>query len=242
MNNEPATEAATEKPVGKQHTTGRIRPQSTDTKLITDQRRLAAQQAAANRKKQEAVRRLGVIIAVLLVVGGGALTFLLRGVVDPQPEIVDMQASHPHIANPSAAHPTYTTDPPTSGPHFDSLPSWKVYSEPITKELQVHGLEDGGVIINYQPALDSTVVERLAALTKVYNEQTDPKNRVVMSPYPGLDHPIVLTAWRVIYRLNNFDEGRIKRFVDAYVGIDRHKESAAGPALPDANLTPSPPP
>ena len=34
------------------------------------------------------------------------------------------------------------------------VPAWKVYTVPIRKELQVHALEDAGVVINYRPDLD----------------------------------------------------------------------------------------
>jgi hypothetical protein len=37
-----------------------------------------------------------------------------------------------------------------------------------------------------------------------------------------MDHKIALTAWRRIDTFNEFDEGRIVRFIEAYVGIDHH--------------------
>lgn len=46
-------------------------------------------------------------------------------------------------------------------------------------------------------------------------------------------NPIVLTAWRRIARLGSFDDARIRRFIEAYEGIDHHEESATGPRITD---------
>lgn len=215
-------------------------------KLTPAERREMAQKAALQRERQTAMRNVGILVAIFLVVGVGATLFALREVFKPPlvGEEVPMQPSHPHLPYPEYPHPTYTTDPPTSGPHFDSLPRWAVYTEPITKELQVHGLEDGAVIVNYKPGLDQATVDRLAAMVGSYNAipepayPTDPNaalprfmDRVVMAPYPNLSNNIVLTAWQHIARFDSFDEGKIKRFIDEYAGIDRHAVSAAGPEI-----------
>jgi hypothetical protein len=44
----------------------------------------------------------------------------------------------------------------------------------------------------------------------------------VLAPYPGLDQCIALTAWTRIDKLDQFDERRVVRFIDAYRGIDHH--------------------
>jgi len=36
-------------------------------------------------------------------------------------------------------------------------------------------------------------------------------------------HKIALTAWTRLDVLQEFDEGRVKRFIEAYRGIDYHK-------------------
>jgi hypothetical protein len=45
---------------------------------------------------------------------------------------------------------------------------------------------------------------------------------VLLAPYPGMDTQIALTAWNRIDRFEGFDEQRLVRFVDAYLGIDHH--------------------
>ena len=183
-------------------------------------RRQEVAQAAAQRRRRSALlRRIGIIAAVALVVLAGIGAYAWNEANKPG-ELVAMQLS-PHLTKATDPHAPYTTDPPTSGPHLPTVPLWQVYDQPIDRELQVHALEDGGVVINYRPDLDKATVDRLAALARSYT------SNVLMSPYPNLSNPIVLTAWRRIDRLNAFDEARIKRFIDAYKGVDHHKESGS---------------
>jgi hypothetical protein len=135
-----------------------------------------------------------------------------------------------HIPGGTTSSVAYSTEPPTSGPHVDDLPQFKVYTEPITKELAVHGLEDGAVIINYRPDLSKDELDKLGAIATAYIG-TPGKNRIIMYPYPNLSNPIVLTTWGRIDRLDILDEARIRRFIDAYVNIDHH-EGRDGTVLP----------
>ena len=183
------------------------------------QRQQVAQIAAQRRRQVARFRRIGIIAAIAVVLAGALTAYFVNEANKPG-QLVPMQPS-PHLTNTTDAHAPYTTDPPTSGPHVPQVPSWIVYDQPIAKELQVHALEDAGVVINYKPELDKATVDRLAALTRSYNAQ------VLMSPYPGLSNSIVLTAWRRIERFDKFDEAQIKRFIDAYKGIDHHGESGS---------------
>jgi hypothetical protein len=88
----------------------------------------------------------------------------------------------------------------------------------VPKELQVHNLEDGGVVIQYScPTGCPELVAQLTELVKRYDKQ------VLLAPYPGLRQRIALTAWTRIETLDEFDRARIERFVGAYRGIDHHK-------------------
>ncbi|HUP26937.1 MAG TPA: DUF3105 domain-containing protein, partial [Chloroflexia bacterium] len=180
--------------------------------------------------RKENMRKYGIITAVLIVLLGGAAALLVREMNKPG-QSVDAMADRHHLGPGELSPIAYNTDPPTNGPHSENLPQFKIYTEPITKELAVHGLEDGGVIINYKPDLDKATVDKLAAIATSYLERTTSANHIVMYPYPNLSNPIVLTAWRRIDRLDVYDEARIRRFVDEYVGIDHH-EGSEGKRLP----------
>jgi hypothetical protein len=123
-----------------------------------------------------------------------------------------------HLQTQDEPHPPYNSDPPTSGPHLGYLAPWGVHTRPIPKELQVHNLEDGGVLVQYHcPDGCADLVQKLEAIVKRYPSQ------VILAPYPGMKHRIALTAWTRLDAFDDFDEGRIVRFIRAYRGIDHHK-------------------
>jgi hypothetical protein len=47
---------------------------------------------------------------------------------------------------------------------------------------------------------------------------------LIVAPYPDMNARIALTAWTRIDTFTKFDEARIDRFIEAYVGIDHHKK------------------
>ena len=124
-----------------------------------------------------------------------------------------------HIQLETDAHVPYNSDPPTSGPHMPYVAPWGVHTEPVSKELQVHNLEDGGVVVQYNcPSGCPDLVEKLKVIVGRYPEH------VLLAPYPGMKTRIALTAWTRLDAFDTFDEGRINRFIKAYQGIDHHKQ------------------
>jgi hypothetical protein len=122
---------------------------------------------------------------------------------------------HRHLASPADPHPPYNSDPPTSGPHLPYLAPWGIHTRPITPQLQVHNLEDGGVLVQYNCDCPD-LAERLATIVRRYDRF------VILAPYPGMKSRIALTAWTRLETLEEFDEARIVRFIEAYRGIDHH--------------------
>jgi len=162
-------------------------------------------------------RRLGWaalgLAAVLVVAGAGWLYARMWG---PPPGQYVESLGNAHIQTPESPHPPYNSDPPTSGPHLGYIAPWGVHTKPIPKELQVHNLEDGGVVVNYRPECEGQVLDALKSVVTRYADH------VILVPYPGLDRCIALTAWTRIDKFDQFDERRVARFIDAYRGIDHH--------------------
>lgn len=121
-----------------------------------------------------------------------------------------------HIASETVAHVPYNTDPPTSGPHLPYIAPWGVHTRPIPRELQVHNLEDGGVMVQYSCDCPD-IVNRLREIVQRYDRY------VILAPYPSMKARIALTAWTRIDTMDQLDESRVRRFIDAYRGIDHHK-------------------
>ncbi len=123
-----------------------------------------------------------------------------------------------HIQMATDPHVPYNSEPPTSGPHLPYIAPWGIHTEPIVRELQVHNLEDGGVMVQYHcAAACPDLVAKLTAIVRRYEIQ------VILAPYPGMRTRIALTAWTRLDAFDDFDEARIVRFIRAYRGIDHHK-------------------
>lgn len=120
-------------------------------------------------------------------------------------------------------HPAYNTTPPTSGWHLSSEAEWGVHQEPIPDELQVHNLEHGGVLIQYQPQqVNVETVEQLSSFVTGLREQ--PKYcKLIAAPYPDMEKPFALTAWGRILELDSFDQERIVGFIEAFIDQGREK-------------------
>lgn len=120
-----------------------------------------------------------------------------------------------HIQTVDSPHASYSTTPPTSGPHVGRITSWGVSRTQIPDEIQIHNLEDGGVILHYGPEVSE---EDIAAMTSLIGRY----ERVILEPYEGMQSAIVLTAWGRIDYLDEFDGDRILNFIKAYHGADHH--------------------
>jgi hypothetical protein len=191
-------------------------------------RQAEARAAAERRRRMKDLRRYGIIALVALALIGVGVILYMNEANKPG-QAVSAMANREHIAANTAA--SYNSDPPTNGPHVDELPQWQVYTTPITNELAVHGLEDGAVIINYKSSLDKESVDKLASIATSYIQIGGGRGRVVMTPHDSMTDPIALTTWTRIDRLATVDEARIRRFIDAYVGIDHH-EGREGVKIP----------
>src|SRR5947207_12650960 len=161
-------------------------------------------------------RRRRVLVSAALVVGAVVVGYFAyrAGANLPGQQFADL--GNLHIPTAESAHAPYNSDPPTSGPHLPYIAPWGLHTRPIVRELQVHNLEDGGVVVQYNCECPD-LVAKLKAIVDRYDRQ------VIVAPYPGMPYRIALTAWTRRDTLDDFDEGRVTRFIEAYRGIDHHK-------------------
>lgn len=102
----------------------------------------------------------------------------------------------------------YEQSPPAGGSHRPVWLECGVYDEPVQEEYVVHDLEHGTVWITYDP--DEVDEEGIAAL-----ESALPDNGI-LSPYPGLDSPVVVTVWDTQLRVTGPDDAGLADFIRAY--------------------------
>jgi hypothetical protein len=122
--------------------------------------------------------------------------------------------------NPDLRYP-FTDLPPVGGVHHPIWVNCGVYTEAVPVELAVHSLEHGAVWIAYQPELDAAAITTLQNLSQG-------QTHILVSPYPGLRSPIVLTAWARQLELDTADDPRMAEFITAYLN---------GAQSPEPNVT-----
>ena len=160
-------------------------------------------------------------VLVLGLVGLGYLLFLnLEG--PPPEEPIAGVVDHEHQDRDHVEHEVEGGDlPPVGGSHSPAWQNCGIYDEPVSIENAVHSLEHGAMWLTYQPDLPQEDVESL-------RDQVRGEDFVLMSPYPGLKSPVVLTAWEVQLELDSVNDERIEEFVDRY---------QQGPTTPELGAT-----
>lgn len=181
-------------------------------------RREKSPKPGRGRSRAERRRRLGMLGLAAAVVVAVVVGYFAYQASANRPGVEFPDQGNLHIQTESDPHVPYNSDPPTSGPHLPYLAPWGIHTTPVPRELQVHNLEDGGVVIQYHcPNGCPDLVDKLATIVKGYERQ------VLLAPYPGLKTRIALTAWTRLDAFDEYDEARILRFIRAYRGIDHHK-------------------
>ena len=123
---------------------------------------------------------------------------------------------------PDQTYDLYNSDPPTTGPHAPAPAEFGVHDMPVAKEVLPHNMEHGGVIVLYDCSagvapLDDAGCQNLRdQLEAITEENVADGKLVLMAPYSGMEHPIVLTAWRTLDAFDQFDEQRVQAFIDSF--------------------------
>ena len=116
----------------------------------------------------------------------------------------------------------YNSVPPTSGTHSPSWTRCGIFTSPLPEEIQVHNLEHGFVLVQYNTE-DQAVID---SLEEVVKKLPSYPQYVILAPYPQMTQTIALTAWRHAHYLETVDEAAIRAFAGAYRG--RGPELASG--------------
>jgi hypothetical protein len=150
------------------------------------------------------------LIVVLFIAGFIALVVIdsrqRGGIQAPEGvEKIDVGQSGQH----TQATVDYAQDPPAGGEHNSTWQNQGFYEEPIRNETAVHTLEHGAVWITYRPDLPQDQKDQL-------QEIVESQDCLLASPYPGLDAPVVASAWGAQLRLQGADDPNLERFIRSY--------------------------
>lgn len=111
--------------------------------------------------------------------------------------------------------------PPVGGIHSGVWQNCGIYTEPIDSKNAIHSMEHGAVWVTYQPDLPAGEVETLQDVVRG-------ERYVLLTPYPDLKSPVVLTAWGVQLELDSTGDARIPEFINRY---------QQGPQTPELGAT-----
>lgn len=166
---------------------------------------------AEQRKQAQSERRRTLVIwsavAVVLVIVVGVIVVGAVRTVQTRPNLGGVQ-TYQVTANHVQGQVQYDQTPPVGGDHNPTWLNCGVYTEPVPNEYAVHSLEHGAVWVTYQPGLpDSEVTKLRDALPGTYT---------LLSPYPGIDAPVIVSAWGHQLKLDNADDPRLAEFIREY--------------------------
>ena len=115
----------------------------------------------------------------------------------------------------------YSSNPPTSGPHYPSWAAFQTYTTAIPRGFTVHDLEHGAIVISHK--CSGGCAAELAALQAFIDARpADPacvaptKSRIVITPDPLLDAPFAAAAWGFALTSQCFDLPALGAFIDAH--------------------------
>jgi len=117
-------------------------------------------------------------------------------------------------------HVVYPQTPPVGGPHAPLPLNCGMYPAPVPAENAVHSLEHGAVWITYRPDLPAVQVKRLRDIVSG-------RSHLLLSPFPLLPSPVVVSAWGRQLRLGSAWDSRLPTFIRVYRGGPQTPELGA---------------
>jgi hypothetical protein len=153
--------------------------------------------------KSRAIR--GRILTGLVVAVAAALAivaFFLPGSTDeasteaPQGAVKYEVPSRNHVEGTVA----YAQSPPVGGDHAGVWLNCAAYPDPVPTENAVHSMEHGAAWVTYQPELPAAEIQELESLAGDF---------VIVSPWPGLQAPVVVSSWGNQIELDGVGDERL---------------------------------
>jgi hypothetical protein len=168
------------------------------------QQRKAAERAAAEQQaRRKSLIWRGVIAALVVVAIGVSYSFYRKNQLLGAVTTTTYPAAR-HLAG----EIKYTETPPMGGPHNVVWQNCAIYDEPIHNEHGVHSLEHGAVWLTYRPGLPADQLQTLKNLAA--------DDYMLLSPYPGLPHAVVASAWNHQLALERADDTSLRAFIAEY--------------------------
>jgi hypothetical protein len=133
---------------------------------------------------------------------------------------------------------TWTSNPPTSGPHWPVWAAWDRSYTQLARGHWVHNLEHGGVVFAYRCEVDCPeIVEQLVAVVTAL--PTDPlcaspirqRAQIIADPELPADGTVAAVAWGVHYTGSCVDAQSLAAFYDEHTARAPENLCGNGAAL-----------
>ena len=163
------------------------------------------QQLAREKRKKQLMIGLPILIIVLVFVGVGVYRFARPDVEGVSSFGALLRGHDRSVTFADAALP------PTGGTHNPNWQNCGIYTSPIDNSAAVHSLEHGAVWLAYRPDLPPEQVAKLQDMVRG-------NGYGLMSPYPGLESAVVMSAWGKQLTIDSLPDERIEEFLGRYLG------------------------
>ncbi len=203
-------------------TSGNPATQAQIAQTVKQQREQKRQEKLAEYQKQLAKRRrsklvwwiVGVVVAIGVIAAIVASIVFARSPPTYDPGSGDGSSiegieTFENTAKHVEGEVDYPQSPPAGGDHNAVWLNCGVYDQPVPNINAVHALEHGAVWVTYDAA--AVTGDELATLKSQL-----PSSYIVLSPYEGLDSPIVMSAWNAQLQLDSAEDPRVSEFLTAY--------------------------
>lgn len=185
-------------------------------------------QSQHSKEKRTKMLFVGFVVLLLAVAAAG-IYFLITTKNSSLPKelgekiAVDPKTGQLHIKL-GEAHVPYSSNPPTSGPHY-SIPGvgpieCKFFDKEVLDEGVIHNLEHGAIWISYK--------NNDAVLKQEIKQVVDGNSKVVASYRPKDDSLIAVAGWGRLLKLDGFDKTKIEQFIKLYKNGPDVPEPLAG--------------
>ena len=146
--------------------------------------------------------------ALVLIVGSISYSLWRESQDNVSPDtggVKSFEVEADHVVKPVS----YEESPPVGGPHNPIWLNCGAYDKEVPNENAVHSMEHGAVWLTYDPALSDSDVKKL--------QDKLPPDYAILSPFPGLEDPVVASAWGRQLRASGVDDSRLDDFLSEFV-------------------------
>lgn len=138
------------------------------------------------------------------------------GTVGASPAEVAVPNLGGNHVKPGEPHIAYNSNPPTSGPHYDTPAAWSAEGA-MPEETWLHNLEHGGIAGLYNcPQGCPDIVKKLEDWRKLGPQSKYGYMKMVIVPYAKLPTKLAFAAWNYYLLLDDWDEPAIRAFFKAH--------------------------